>query len=111
MTQIGFFTPESGGFRGVLRTLSVDVELWIMPNEAATTEHAPDYHIHLGDENGPNVGAGWKRVGEKAGDYIAVQLDDPFLPQPLRANLFQSGVEWDTHILLWNRAPRRSNPL
>ena len=39
---------------------------------------------------GPEVGAGWKRNGEKAGDYVSLHLDDPSLRQPIRANLFQA---------------------
>ena len=45
------------------------------------------------DGDGPEVGAGWKRTGEKAGDYVSLLLDDPALTQPIRANLFQSDDE------------------
>ena len=45
----------------------------------------------MGDGDGPEIGAGWKRTGEKAGEYVSLVIDDPALAQPIRANLFQSG--------------------
>ena len=42
-----------------------------------------------------------KRVGDKAGAYVALLIDDPALLQPLRANLFQSDPR--THVLMWSR--------
>jgi hypothetical protein len=53
------------------------------------------------------IGAGWKRTGERAGEYIAVLIDDPALPQPIRANLFRdddAGKAWSLH---WSRPAKR----
>src|SRR3546814_1147877 len=55
------------------------------------------------------VGAGWKRVGEKAGAYVAVQIDDPAFACPLRANLFQADAR--SHVLLWNRSEEHTSEL
>ncbi|MBB2169667.1 DUF736 domain-containing protein [Gluconacetobacter aggeris] len=108
MTQIGFFTRVAGGFAGRLRTLSLDAELTFVPGEAGGAEHAPDYRIHLGDSNaGPEVGAGWKRIGERAGEYVSVALDDPLLAQPIRATLFQAGRGKNEWQLVWNRPAKR----
>ncbi len=89
------------------RTNSLDVELTFVPADNAESEKAPAYRIHLGDEDGPEVGAGWKHTGESAGPFISVLLDDPVFAQPIRARLFQSdgeGREWGLH---WSRrAPR-----
>ncbi len=106
MTCIGTFTAMSDGFEGRLQTLSIDRELSIVPAESAEAENAPDYRIIAGDgDTAFEIGAGWKRVGENAGDYIAVLIDDPAFAEPLRANLFRSD---DTaHVLMWSRAPRR----
>ena len=107
MPQIGQFTRETSGFTGRVRTLSFDTEFTMVPVEAPDTENTPDFRVHLGDEDGPEVGAGWKRIGERAGEYIALLIDDPALPQPIRANLFRGNDEGSTWSLHWNRPPRR----
>lgn len=108
MPQIGPFIRTSLGFSGHLRTLSLDIELMLVAAEPTDTENAPDYRVHLLDEDGPEIGAGWKRTGERAGDYIALLLDDPTFAQPIRANLFRSGDDKTAWALHWSRPPRRS---
>lgn len=71
----------------------------LVPAEFSDAEHASDYRIHLTDADGPEVGAGWKRTGERAGEYIAVALDDPAFAQPIRANLFRAGGERAVWVL------------
>lgn len=109
MAHIGTFQRTAGGYSGRLRTLTLDVALILVPADRADTEAAPDFRIHRGDGAGPEVGAGWKRSSEKAGDYVSLLLDDPALMQPLRANLFQVGESGETFHLLWNRPPRRDD--
>ncbi len=107
MAQIGQFTRSKSGYSGCIQTLSFDAELVLVPAEHSDAENAPDYRIHLGDEDGPEVGAGWKRTGERAGDYVSFQLDDPSFVQPIRANLFQAGDKGSVFNLLWNPPSRR----
>lgn len=107
MAQIGTFTRTKTGFAGRLRTLSLDVELTLVPIDRGDADNAPNYRIHAGDEEGPEVGAGWTRTGEKAGEYVSLQIDDPAFTQPLRANLFQSGSDRSAFHLLWTRPARR----
>jgi uncharacterized protein (DUF736 family) len=107
MAQIGSFIRTRNGFSGRLRTLSLDIELTIVPADPSEAENAPNYRIHVGDEEGPEVGAGWTRTGEKAGEYVALQIDDPGFPQPIRANLFQSGSDRAAFHLLWTRPSKR----
>jgi len=108
MSQIGIFAANTDGFCGHIQTLTFDAEICIVDAEQSDHENAPDYRVHLGaDENGPEIGAGWKRTGKKAGAYVAIQLDDPGFAKPIRANLFQSNSESSSHILLWNRVPKR----
>ena len=109
MAQIGTLHPHPNGFSGRLRTLSLDIELTIVPAEHSDAENAPDYRVHAGDEDGPEVGAGWTRTGEKAGEYVALQIDDPTFPQPIRANLFQSGSDRSAFHLLWTRPSKRES--
>ncbi len=111
MSQIGRFTRTKSGYSGRIHTLTLDAELVLVPAEHSDAENAPDYRIHLGDadgpEVGPEVGAAWKRTGEKAGDYVSLLIDDPAFVQPIRANLFQSGDDKSAWSLHWNRPPRR----
>lgn len=107
MPQIGQFTRTKSGYSGRVRTLTLDAALSLIPAEPSDAENAPDYRVHLGDEDGPEVGAGWKRTGEKAGEYVSLLLDDPVFAQPVRANLFQSGDDKTTWGLHWNRPPKR----
>ena len=112
MAQIGTFNRTKTGISGRIRTLALDAELVLIPVDKRDAENTPDYRVHLGDDDGhevgPEVGAGWKRTGEKAGDYISLQLDDPSFGQPFRANLFQADDEGTAFALQWNRPPRRN---
>ncbi|MGP0104046.1 DUF736 domain-containing protein [Rhodoblastus sp.] len=107
MPQIGQFTRENSGFVGRIHTFTVYREVRIVPAEPSDAENAPDYRVHHGNDEGPEIGAGWKRTGERAGGYIALVIDDPALPQPIRANLFrddEAGNAWSLH---WSRLPKR----
>jgi uncharacterized protein (DUF736 family) len=81
------------------------------PAEPSDAENAPDYRVHAFDDeqrNRPEIGAGWKRTGEKAGEYVALLIDDPAFPQPIRANLFRdddAGNAWSLH---WSRPRDRA---
>lgn len=108
MTQIGSFTRSKSGFSGQIQTLSFRSDLALVPVDPSDAGNAPDYRIHLGDSDGPEIGAGWRRTGEKAGEFISLLIDDPAFAQPIRANLFQSGADKSAWVLTWNRAPKRS---
>lgn len=108
MAQIGQFTREKSGFVGRVHTLTLYRELIIVPAEPSDADNAPDYRVHHGDHDGPEVGAGWKRTGERAGVYVSLLIDDPALSQPIRANLFQNGDEESSWSLHWTRLPKRS---
>ncbi|MDX0484470.1 DUF736 family protein [Sinorhizobium medicae] len=108
MSLIGQFSRTKSGYAGRVKTLGLDAELVLVPAEQSDAENAPDYRVHLApDDDGPEVGAGWKRTGEKAGEYVSLQLDDPTFNQPIRANLFQSADDKTAWGLHWNRPPRR----
>ncbi len=113
MSLIGQFHSTQSGYAGRIRTLVIDVELVLVPAEHSDAENAPDYRIHLGaaderQEVGPEVGAGWKRTGEKAGDYVSLQIDDPTFGHPIRANLFPSADNTSAWGLHWHRPPKRA---
>ncbi|MCL8489099.1 MULTISPECIES: DUF736 domain-containing protein [Bradyrhizobium] len=107
MPQIGTFTRDEAGFIGHLTTLVLNHDVIIIAAEPSDVENAPQYRIRVFDgmnnEPGAEIGAGWKRTGEKAGEYIALLIDDPAFPQPIRANLFRdddAGNDWSLH---WSR--------
>lgn len=112
MSVIGQFMRENDGFIGHLTTLSLHHDIIIVPAEPSDAENAPDFRVHVLDtisnETGAEIGAGWKRTGEKAGDYVSLQLDDPTFAHPIRANLFQSTDDKAAWGLHWNRPPKRS---
>ena len=108
MAHIGQFTREKSNFTGRIQTLTVYRELTLVPADPSNTENAPDYRVHLGNSDGPEIGAGWKRSGEKAGDYVSLVIDDPTLTQPIRANLFQSDESKAIWVLTWSRPPKRN---
>lgn len=111
MTNIGEFHVRGDGFAGRLETLAIGAALTIVPAARSDTRNAPDYRVHAGEHgDGPEVGAGWKRTGRKAGDYVAVVIDDPLFPKPIRANLFRPTIEGQPHLLFWQRNQRRREP-
>jgi uncharacterized protein (DUF736 family) len=107
MPQIGQFTREESGFIGRIETFTLFHDIVIVPAEPSDAENAPDYRVHdrrsRRPNTGPEIGAGWKRTGEKAGEYVALLIDDPALPQPIRANLFRDDDAGNTWSLHWSR--------
>lgn len=104
--KIGYFVTNEGGLSGHITTLTLDVGVVLLPTESSDNENAPDYRVIAGDgDEAREIGAGWKRTGEKAGDYVALQLDDPMFTAPLRANLFHDGGTG--HVLVWSRPSHR----
>ncbi|WP_085467615.1 DUF736 domain-containing protein [Mesorhizobium australicum] len=112
MPQIGQFTREQTGFVGRIQTLTLFRAIAVIPADPSEAENAPDYRVHArddgSDEIGPAIGAGWKRTGERAGEYVALLVDDPALSQPIRAYLFrddEAGHGWSLH---WSRPRDRA---
>lgn len=101
---IGTFQKTASGYSGHVATLTLDAMLAIVPAAPSDTENAPAWRVLLGDaDSGIEVGAGWDRSGERAGAYVALQIDDPALPAPLRANLIRSARDDAEYHLLWSR--------
>jgi uncharacterized protein (DUF736 family) len=107
--QIGNFRKTRHGFEGRVHTLGLDLPFVIVPAESSDSENAPDWRIHLGEnEIGPEAGAGWDRTGDKAGRYVSMLIDCPTLPQPIRARLFKSDQHEEVHHLVWTRSQPQS---
>lgn len=109
MTQIGEFTRTSTGFAGRIHTLSLKLDIAVVATAEHDAGNAPDYRLHAGSDEGPEIGAGWRRSSEKAGDYISIQLDDPAFAQPVHAKLFQNGDNQASWSLHWSRRRMRGD--
>lgn len=108
MPSIGAFKKTDTGYAGRIRTIFLNAELVLIPARKSDAENAPDFRIHLDDKEGAEVGAAWKETGERAGEYLSFQLDDPTLTQPIRANLFRSDDDETAWSLHWNRPKSRT---
>ncbi|OLP58923.1 hypothetical protein BJF93_23135 [Xaviernesmea oryzae] len=108
MSKIGTFAREATGFVGRIHTFTLYREITLVPAEPSEAENAPDYRVHVGDDQGPEIGAGWKRTGERAGEYVAIILDDPAFLAPIRAHLFRDEEHGDAWSLHWSRTPRNA---
>ncbi len=104
-----FFEPTANGYAGRVRLFGIDEAIVLVAIEAGDAESAPDYRIHLYDEDGPDIGGAWKRVGERAGDYIALEIDSPLFPAPFRPVLFRADDEGRTFRLVWKRPRPRED--
>lgn len=105
MAHIGTFTRTADGFSGTINTLMLKRHvIVIVPAIVTETENAPNYRV-LADDT--EIGAGWKRKSDKAGDYVSLVIDDPSFVQPLRANLFAATSDGKTFHLIWTRPARR----
>jgi uncharacterized protein (DUF736 family) len=106
MAQIGTFTRTTDGYIGTIRTFTLNRDvIIIVPVIASDADNAPNYRVLADDVE---IGAGWKRTGDKAGEYISLLIDDPSFGQPIRANLFEVVRGGDTFHLIWTRPSRRS---
>src|SRR3990167_660952 len=104
--RIGYFVKGDGGYAGHLHTLSLDIDLALVEVVKRDSDTSPDYRVIAGsDDEAREIGAGWKHVGEKAGDYVAIQIDDPLFLTPLRANIFKD--DDGHHHLVWSRPSKR----
>lgn len=106
MSQIGSFTRNNDGFFGRIRTLAFDVEVTILPADGTDAENAPNHRIFA---DGLEVGAAWDRIGDRAGTYLSVTIDDPIFVQPIRAHLFESDTKKDVWNLHWSRKTKRDD--
>jgi uncharacterized protein (DUF736 family) len=102
MGVIGTFKPEkNGGWSGSIRTLTIDVKARFVPNDNQVGEHAPTFLIYAGHSE---LGAAWRQRsnGGNPREYLSVRLDDPSLPEPVLAAMFEA-TDGQEAQLVWNR--------
>lgn len=91
---------KEGGWEGAIRTLSINRAVRLVPNDDRASDAAPIFRVLAGKAE---LGAVWPRRTSRTGkSYFPVKLDDPGLPQPITATLFEPTVGVEAH-LVWNR--------
>lgn len=103
MATIGNFTAQGNGYAGVVRTLTLNVKVKIVPVDK-DNDKAPDFRIMAG--NNVTIGAAWKKVSQQDREYLSLALDDPSFPATLYARLIEG--EDGNHDLIWTR-PSKAN--
>ncbi len=105
MPAIGYVSRDGNGFKGQLKTLSIQTPVEIIPNTRKSGDRQPDYRVMAG---GVEVGAGWNRVSESSGnEYVSLSLAAPeFGPRRLYANLGRAAGQDDddAFAIIWNPA-------
>ncbi|EGI54384.1 hypothetical protein SUS17_2806 [Sphingomonas sp. S17] len=107
--QTNIFESTPGGYAGRVRLFGINEAIVLVALDPNDAENAPDYRVHLDDEDGPDVGGAWKRVGERAGDYIALEIDSPLFPAAFRPVLFRADDNGRTFRLSWKRPRPRDD--
>ena len=99
MTVIGHFVPDTDGYVGSIRTLTIHAKLRLVAIDNKVKEDGPDFRILLGLQE---VGAAWKAKTHEAEprDYLSAMIDDPMFPEPLRGALFEDKGKLS---LVWRR--------
>lgn len=103
MANIGTFTADKDGFTGQLRTLTLNVNVKLVPNKRATRKTPPDFRLQAAIHD---IGAAWKKTSEAGREYLSVSLDDPSFPATVYARLIEG--EDGTHDLIWSRSKPQS---
>jgi uncharacterized protein (DUF736 family) len=102
MAVIGTFTlAKDGGWVGTIRTLTIDAKVRLVPNDDRTSKNAPAFRVFVGNSR---IGEAWeaKKAGLNPKDYLRIKLDDPMLPEPIRAAMLTSD-DGNSAQLLWAR--------
>ena len=71
------------------------------PNDNRDNENAPVFRVSVGQSRVGDACAARSR-GDTPKDYLRVRLNDPNLPEPISAALFQSNDGYEAQ-LVWSR--------
>ena len=104
MATIGTVTRQDDGrYAGELRTVSLRVDIEIVPIADKASANLPDYRVLADDLD---IGAGWIRQGQASGkEYVSLSLAVPELrPRIVYANLRRPAGQSDPDVfaLIWN---------
>ncbi len=107
MSTIGHFKlAKNGGWTGIIRTLTINAKVRLVPNDNRDQENASAYRLLLGYDR---IGDAWEAqtTGEEPRAYLRMRFDDPALPEPISAALFPS-EDGTSAKLVWNRLSQQT---
>ncbi len=104
MTAIGYVTKQDdGSYKGQLKTVSIQAEIEIVPNDQKSDTNHPDFRVYTGDIE---IGAAWIKTAASSGkEYVSLSLAAPeFGPRRLYANLGKAAGSDnpDFFAVIWN---------
>uniref|UniRef100_UPI002634FF7B DUF736 domain-containing protein n=1 Tax=uncultured Bartonella sp. TaxID=104108 RepID=UPI002634FF7B len=88
MIIIGQFTKDNDTFCGHITSLNIDCACTFLPIEKRKSDRAPSHRVVLTNNAEVEIGAVWLHTSKNAGDYLAIHIDSPFLPAPIKAFVF-----------------------
>jgi uncharacterized protein (DUF736 family) len=94
---IGSFSKKDSQFTGVIETLSILHEIWLLPTQAQD-DNSPQYLAHFA-ERPAVIGRGWNKRADDGTDYVHLVINDPAMMAPLNCRLVKSDSGYD---LLWD---------
>ena len=105
MTAIGYVKRQGNGYKGQLKTLSIEADIEVVPNSDKSHYNQPDYRVFAGRAE---IGAGRIRTGERSGkEGVSLSFAAPeFGQRKLYANLGQAAGQDDPDVfaVIWNPA-------
>lgn len=101
MPAIGYVTKMDNGFKGHLKTLTINTPIEFAPNDEKTNSKAPDYTIFAGDR--VEIGAAWNKTSSAGNAYVSLTLSAPEFGR-LHANLGRAAGQDDesAFAIIWN---------
>jgi len=94
-----FKKADDNSFRGVIRTLTLNLEAVFEPVANKKGDKMPDYRITTGHTE---LGAAWKDTSGAGNVYLSARLEDPALPDTVFCALVKTGSELG-YSLVWER--------
>jgi len=99
MATIGMFTATDKGFKGSIKTLTLNVKAVEFVPVEGDNERGPGFRIFAATTE---FGASWKKTSREGRDYHSVKLDDPSFAAPIYASLVETETKGE-FALIWSR--------
>ncbi|GAN61709.1 hypothetical protein ACI01nite_25460 [Acetobacter cibinongensis] len=101
---IGSFKKVGEGYEGEIVTLTQKIRgVRFVPEANRARDNVPNFRVQIGKLE---AGAAWIKHTTDWREYLSVKLDDPTLPGPIFASLFEE--EGGAYNLVWSRQRPRN---
>ena len=101
---IGSFKKVGEGYEGEIVTLTQKIRgIRFVPEANRASDNVPNFRVQIGKLE---AGAAWIKHTTDWREYLNVKLDDPTLPGPIFASLFEE--EGGAFNLVWSRQRPRN---